>query len=220
MRLLRPKLRRSRRSIPDTQSTHSELPSHPFPSPVDATLAYASRNKAGAPSLQRGLVHRNRRRTTFEHRSIEVRRRRLAVQGHYSREHKQQDGPHQSPRDAAGVAPGARRAASLGAGHALRGVGAVGVAPDPRGRAVLGRRPDPGAHLEGREPRRPRRARRPHAALLRVLRGVELHGRAEQRRGPRGRPGRVRDGAAPGRRVGEGRQRLWVGAYPLRRRVP
>ena len=146
---------RSRRSIPDTQSTHSELPSHPFPSPVDATLAYASRNKAGAPSLQRGLVHRNRRRTTFEHRSIEVRRRRLAVQGHYSREHKQQDGPHQSPRDAAGVAPGARRAASLGAGHALRGVGAVGVAPDPRGRAVLGRRPDPGAHLEGREPRRP-----------------------------------------------------------------
>ena len=84
---------RSRRSIPDTQSTHSELPSHPFPSPVDATLAYASRNKAGAPSLQRALVHRNRRRSTIE-------RCRRKVSNY---------GPHQPPRDAARLVAGARR---------------------------------------------------------------------------------------------------------------
>ena len=34
-----------------------------------------------AASFQRGLVHRNRRSNTFEHRSCELRHRRLAVQG-------------------------------------------------------------------------------------------------------------------------------------------
>ena len=77
--------RRSRRSLPPARL---RIPSyhagHPFASLVDATLAYASRNKAGAPSLQRALVHRNRRRSTIERCCRKV--------SNY--------GPHQPPRDA------------------------------------------------------------------------------------------------------------------------